>query len=501
VKIPLDRNSAQAVYLQIRAHIRRLIESGALQPGDQLPSIRSLAERTRVNKLTVIEAYSVLEADGLVHARQGAGYFVSPPLIACPQPTSHFAPPQKVILSEQPGESFFNFYVTSVSARQQTKMIDLSLGFPVDSGPEDLPTIARRAMKQVGSTLFNYDLPHGQWTLRQQITRMLLQQGLEVTPENLIITNGSKEGLSLAFHYYAQPGDWVIVESPTYHGVLQILSSLKAKVIGIPMTAEGMNLELLEQYLYTHRPKLIYTISTLHNPTGVTTTLAHRDSLLRLAQQYKCVILEDNAYEGLNFEAVPPPLKALDRQNIVTYLGTFSKTLMPGLRVGYMVVTGEHYQPLVERKLLHDYHVSTVSQAIVSEYLASGHYRHHLAHLQSKHRQNRNTMLNAMARYFPPSVSWTVPLGGIFLWVQIPADISMPAIYQSALSHNVLVADGKWFFLEGQGYSAMRLSFSPKPEVIEQGISVLGELLKDSGVQQSSSQKTVIINALFITNS
>jgi DNA-binding transcriptional MocR family regulator len=479
VKIPLDRDSAQAVYLQIRDRIRRLIESGALQPGDQLPSIRSLAESARVNKLTVIEAYSVLEADGLVHARQGAGYFVSSPPITLPHASSHFAPPQKVILAEQQGRSFCDFYIASVSAQQHTGMINLGIGFPTDSGLEDLQRIARRAMKQVGTTLFNYDLPHGQLTLRQQISRMLVQRGLEVTPENLIVTNGSKQGLSLALHYYVQPGDWVIVESPTYHGVLEILSSLKARVIGIPMTAEGMNLELLEQYLHTHRPKLIYTVSTLHNPTGVTTSQSHRASLLRLAERYECAILEDNAYEGLNFEPVPPPIKALDRQDVVTYVGTFSKTLMPGIRVGYMVVTGKHYQPLVQRKLLHDYHVSTVSQAIVSEYLASGHYRRHIAHLQSRHLQSRNTMLSALERYFPTDASWTVPNGGIFLWVQLPSDLSITAICQSAFLHNVLVADGTWFFPDSQGYNAMRLSFSHKPEALEQGIAVLGGLLKD----------------------
>jgi DNA-binding transcriptional MocR family regulator len=308
---------------------------------------------------------------------------------------------------------------------------------------------------------------------------MLVQRGLNVTPENLIVTNGSKQGLSLSLHYYVQPGDWVIVESPTYHGVLEILSSLKARVIGIPMTAEGMNLELLEQYLHTHRPKLIYTISTLHNPTGVTTSQAHRASLLRLAERYECTILEDNAYEGLNFEPVPPPIKALDREDVVTYIGTFSKTLMPGLRVGYMVVTGKHYQPLVECKLLHDYHVSTVAQSIVSEYLASGHYRHRLAHLHSKHQQGRNAMLSALERYFPAEASWTVPKGGISLWVQLPSSLSMPAFCQSALMHNVLVADGTWFFPDRQGYNAMRLSFSHEPEVIERAIAVLGGLLKD----------------------
>lgn len=480
MKILLDRNSAQAVYLQIRDRLSRLIESGALQPGDKLPSIRCLAKTARVNKLTVIEAYSVLEADGLIHARQGSGYFVSSPPDISPQPTSYFSPPQEVILAEHPGSSFFDFYMAAVAAQRHTDMIDLSTGFPMNSGLEDLQRIARRAVKQVDSTLFNYDLPHGQLMLRQQITRLLIQQGLEVTPEDLIITNGSKQGLSLALQHYVQPGDWVIVESPTYHGVLELLSSLKAKVIGIPMKLEGINLELLEQYLHTYNPKLIYTVSTLQNPTGVTTSYAHRASLLQIAQKYGCKIIEDNAYEGLNFESVPPPIKALDHHHVVTYLGTFSKTLMPGIRVGYMVVTGEDYQPLVESKLNHDYHVSTVSQAIVSEYLASGHYRRHLAHLRSKHLQSRNAMLSAMERYFPAEASWTVPNGGTFLWVHLPKELSMPAICQAALSHNILIANGALFFPDHQGYNALRLNFTHEPEILERSISVLGQLLKDA---------------------
>jgi DNA-binding transcriptional MocR family regulator len=478
VKILLDRNSAQAVYLQIRDRLSHLIETGALQPGDRLPSIRSLAKTTRVNKLTVIEAYSVLEADGLVHARQGSGYFVSEPSLNSPQPTSNFDPPQEVILSEHPGKSFFDFYVASVAARQHADTIDLSTGFPVQTGLEDLTRIARRAVKEVGSSLFHYDLPHGQLLLRQQIARMLVQQGLEITPENIIVTNGSKQGLSLVFQRYIRPGDWAIVESPTYHGALDVLSSLEAKTIGIPMTVQGINLELLEQHLHTYRPKLIYTVSTLQNPTGVTTNQDHRIALLQLAERYGCLIVEDNAYEGLNFESVPPPLKAYDRNDVVIYLGTFSKTLMPGIRVGYMVVTGDSYQPLVKSKLLHDYHVSTVSQAIVSEYLGSGHYRRHLAHLRSKHLQSRNIMLGAMERHFPAEATWTVPNGGTFLWVQLPKGISMPAICQEALAHNILIADGSLFFPKRQGYNSLRLNFSHEPEVVERAIRVLGSLLK-----------------------
>lgn len=489
MKIPLERHSSKAVYLQIRDRIRRLIETGVMQDGDKLPSIRSLAESTGVNKLTVIEAYNVLEADGLIEARQGSGYFVNPAKSRDHYSSSNFAPPQDVIVSEQPPSvlllkqtkewSYFDHYIASVQALQQPGIIDLSSGFPQGAGLEDLPRIARRAVKQVTGSLFNYDSPQGQLMLRRQISRMLVQQhGLEVTPEDLIVTNGSKQGLSLVINYYVKPGDWVIVESPTWHGMLSLLYNMGAKVIGIPMTAEGMNLELLEKNLYTYQPKLIFTVSTLHNPTGITTCESHRQQLLELAERYNCVVLEDNAFEGLNFEPVPAPIKALDRKDIVTYVGTFSKTLMPGIRVGYLVVTGEHYQPLVERKLLCDLHVSTVSQAIVSEYLASGHYRHHLAHLQARHLQSRNAMLSSLQRYFPRRASWTVPNGGTFLWVQLPA-VPMAEICQKALANDVFIADGKLFFPGQQGYSALRLNFSLPLNKIEQGISVLGELLKE----------------------
>ncbi len=479
VKILLDRQSPKPIYLQIRDRISRLIKSGALQPSDRLPSIRSLAESVQVNKLTIIEAYGVLEADGLIHARQGVGYFVNSPAI----PTtlklkSTFAPTQEVIIQEQGSGSFFDQYTASLQAQKQGEMIDFSSGFPRSVGLADLQRIAKRAVVQAADTLFQYDFPQGQLMLQKQIAQMLMQQGLEVFPEEVIITNGSEQALSLAIHYYVQPGDWVIVETPTYHGALGILDHLGAKVIGIPMTVDGMNLELLEKYLHSHHPKLIYTISTLHNPTGLTTSQTHRQQLLALAEQYECPILEDNAYEGLNFEPVPPPIKALDQHDWVTYVSTFSKTLMPGLRVGYMVVTGKHYRHIVERKLLSDLHVSTVSQAIVSEYLASGHYRRHLSRLRVNNLQSRDAMLQALECYFPQAVSWTVPKGGLFLWVHLPDSLPIQAIRNQAALQKVLIACGSAFFPGQKGYPAMRLNYSHSPEEIEQGISVLGEILK-----------------------
>jgi DNA-binding transcriptional MocR family regulator len=374
MKMTLNRQSSQPLYLQIRDRLSSLIHAGALKSGDRLPSIRSLAEEVQVNKLTVIEAYGILEAEDLIHSRQGSGYFVNDRV----QPVSlksTFAPAQDVIVQEQGQGSFCEQITASLQAMQHCKLIDFSSGFPRLSELEHLQRTAKRALgRATGHSLFQYDLPQGQLTLRQQIAHLLVQQGLGVTSEDVIVTNGSQQALSLAMGYFIQPGDWVIVESPTYHGALSVLERLGAKIIGIPMTAAGMNLELLEQYLRRYRPKLIYTISTLHNPTGLTTSLEHRYELLALAEQYACPIIEDNAYEGLSFTPAPAPIKALDQHDQVIYINTFSKTLIPGLRVGYMVVTGPHYRPILEQKLLHDLHSSTVSQAIVSEYLSSGLY-------------------------------------------------------------------------------------------------------------------------------
>lgn len=368
--------------------------------------------------------------------------------------------------------------MTSLQAQRQREILDFSSGFPQAFGLEDLQRIARRAMNQIADTLYNYDTPEGLQVLRQQIAQMLVQRGLVVSADDLIITTGSMQGISLAIRYYVQPGDWVIVETPTYHGILAILENQAARTIGIPMTSEGMNLDLLEKYLKSHRPKLIYTVSTLHNPTGVTTSPEHRKQLLELAQQYECPILEDNAYEGLNFEPVPPPIKAIDQQDTVTYVGTFSKTLMAGLRVGYMVVTGSHRQPLIEQKLIDDLHTPTPSQAIVSEYLASGHFRHRLNQLRTWHLQSRNAMLQALAAHFPAEATWTVPAGGLLLWAQLPDRLPLSTACQSIRTEGVLVAPATAFFPDRKGYNAMRLNFSRSPEEIAWGISVVGKQLK-----------------------
>ncbi len=485
MRIALDRQGDHPIYLQIRDRLQQLIVSGSLARGDRLPSIRSLARSLNVNKLTVIEAYSLLQADGLVSSRQGSGYFVDPITPPAPRLTSSFAPQQDVILHQTRSRAFFHFYDQAIQAHKYGGITDFSCSFPLEP-PPDLPRIARRVING-SSDWFNYDFVQGQDLFRQQIAQILVQRGLEARPDQLMMVNGSMQGLALTFKYFLKPGDWIVVESPTFSGALAALENLGARIIGIPMTSNGINLPLLEQYLHSHQPKLIYTISTLHNPTGITTSLDHRRQLMELAQRYQCPILEDNAYEGLEFEPAPPPLKALDQDGWVIYVGTFSKTLAPGLRVGYMVVPDQYYPDLIEQKMLMDFHTPTLSQGIVSEYLGAGSYRRHLNRLNSRHQQNRNVMLQALEEHFPAEATWTVPQGGMFLWVQLPIQTPLTQISQVASTSKVLFAAGQAYFPGQQGYPAMRLAFAnSSPAELQSGIEILGTLLKSTLTQKTS---------------
>ena len=480
MKIPLDRQAKQPIYLQIRDRIEHLIHSGGLPSGAQLPSIRRLAQTVKVNKLTVLEAYSRLEAEGLVQAKRGAGYFINPPELRAPTPLppASFNPTQEVIIPSGGHSSFPDIYYATIRSHGRPDVIDFSRGEPQPFGVDDLRRIARRAMQE-SELFFQQTHPKGDIALRGQITQILIQQGLETSPDNLVVTSGSMQALALLAEHFIKPGDWVIVEAPTYHGFLSVLEQRGAQMIGIPMTAEGMNLDLLAQYLRSHRPKLIYTISTLHNPTGITTSAAHRRKLLSLAEQFDCLVIEDNAYEPLSFATTPPPIKAFDTSDRVIYVGTFSKTLMLGLRVGYMAITGAQNKALTERKLLHDFHVSNASQAIVKEYLASGHYRRRLNKLRDLHREHRDYMIGAMLKHFPPGITWTVPDGGTFLWIQLPDDLSVTEVAAAAARQKVLVGSGAAFFPKNQGYPAMRLNFSLLPDETERGIRILGEVLEE----------------------
>ena len=281
-------------------------------------------------------------------------------------------------------------------------------------------------MRRDGIAALDYGERNGYAPLRESITHILASQGLQTRPENILITAGSQQALSLVSQLLLKPGDIILVESPTYSGALDLFRALGFKVVGIPVDGQGMQVDGLEKLLQQHHPKLIYTIPNFHNPTGTCLNGPRRRQLLVLADRYNVPILEDDFVGDLRYEGrTQPALKALDPGGRVIYVSTFSKMLMPGLRVGFLVAEGPVYDCLVNFKRVNDLATSTLVQRALEAYVTVGRYQAHLRRSCQIFRRRRDAMLSAIQRYLPAGVHFDPPQGGLFIWLQLPEKLDV----------------------------------------------------------------------------
>lgn len=360
MRILLDRESAVPLYQQIRDFLRSEIENGTLAPETRLPPTRELAAALGVNRLTVSTAYAELEAEGLIYANVGRGTFVaSPPQSAAvgigtrtalragewpswqqayPRPFQYAGKTEierLLTLAAKPGV---------ISFAQGTGASDL---FPVVQFRQALNEVLRRDKVDA----LGYGERAGYPPLQLTIARVLASQGLAVSPDEIIITTGSQQALDLVARTLLRPGDPVLVESPTYPGALEVFEAAEARLVAVPMDEEGMRVEIVEELIQYARPRLIYTIPTFHNPTGTSLSSARRRQLVALSARYNIPILEDDFVSDLRYDGpAQPALKTIDTRGNVIYVSTFSKMLMPGLRVGFLVASGPIYDHLLIRK-------------------------------------------------------------------------------------------------------------------------------------------------------
>lgn len=486
MRIPLERQSTTPLYRQIETHLRQAILSGSLPAGARLPASRALAHDLGVNRITVETAYAELEADGLVFSRVGSGTYVAPSLPAPDQPLAQLEAAwplwqQALSLDWTDNDGLEIDRLPKRGAYPQP--IHFAGGssaphlFPVDEFRKALQAVMRRD----GREALEYGESQGYAPLRATIAHVLANQGLQARPENILITAGSQQALSLVSQLLLKPGDTILVESPTYAGALELFRALRFSVVGVPMDKQGMQVEHLERLLQQHHPKLIYTIPNFHNPTGTCLSGARRRELLLLADRYNVPILEDDFVGDLRYEGrAQPSLKALDPGGRVIYTNTFSKMLMPGLRVGYLFIEGPIYERLVHFKRVNDLATSTLIQRALEAYMTVGRYQAHLRRSCQIFRKRRDAMMAAMTRYLPVPVRFEPPQGGLFLWVELPADVSTDDLLLLAWEHGVTFAPGKRFFPTGvEGRNWMRLNFAAHaPAEIEMGLSRLGQALR-----------------------
>lgn len=494
MRLPLDRRSPIPLYEQIEHHLRQGILSGSLAPGMRLPASRQLARDLGVSRITVETAYAALEADGLVASRVGSGTYVLPPPVLPPLPTrTHNAcwPQWQQSLPER-----------SLGARAAVEQMRLEAAHPDPihfaggiSDPrlfpaEDFRKVLQAVMRRDGIEALEYGDRRGYAPLRETIAHVLASQGLQTSPENILITAGSQQALALVSQVLLEPSDLLLVETPTYYGALDLFRALNFRFIGVPLDSGGMQVDWLKTLLQQHRPKLIYTIPNFHNPTGTCLSEARRRELILLADRFDIPLLEDDFVGDLRYEGrALPALKALDPGGRVIHIGTFSKMLMPGLRVGFIVAEGPVYDALVRFKRVNDLATSSLLQRALRDYVTVGRYQVHLHRSAQIFRKRRDAMLAALRRHLPAGWHADTPQGGLFLWVNLPNGLSADDLLPLALRHGVDFMPGSAFFLDpAEGRQWIRLNFVAQPEeIIETGIARLGQAMRMLTAQKGGS--------------
>lgn len=352
---------------------------------------------------------------------------------------------------------------------------------------EELAEIAREVILEHGDRALQYSPTPGVTMFRRVLTGFLSRYNVRVDPDDsIIVTTGSQEALYLIGKTMIDPGDYVLTESPTYLAALNVFRQFGANFISAPVDEDGMKVEVLEERLRKaiaegKQVKLIYTVPTCQNPSGVTMSMERRRHLLELAEEYDLMIVEDDPYSYFTFEPVEAvPLKTLDKSGRVIYLGTLSKILAPGLRVGWALAPSWVVTSLELAKQAVDLHSSTLSQYIAAEAIRRGIVEKTVEKARSIYKVKRDTMLEALEEYFPEGSRWTRPVGGLFIFAYAPEGIDTKQLLAEAIERGVAYVPGSSFFPEGGGENSMRLNFSyPTITQIREGIRRLGLLLRE----------------------
>jgi GntR family transcriptional regulator/MocR family aminotransferase len=478
MRIPIDRQSDTPLYRQIEKFLREGILSGNLAPDTRLPATRELARDLGVNRITVGNAYAELEADGLICSQVGSGTYVLPPWQIQPAPGAEDVGPWPLWqqdLRRRSDTSKRDLILKLLNESQHPDPISFAGGvsdpqrFPVDG----FRKVIQNVMRRDGITALEYGEVRGYAPLRSTIAHILASQGVQISPDNILITAGSQQALALVTQLLLNQGDVILVESPTYSDALGLFADLGLKIIGIPVDEDGMQVEQLERLLLQHHPKLIYTIPNFQNPSGTCMSGQRRRQLISLADRHNVPILEDDYVGDLRYEGrAQPALKALDPGGRVIYISTFSKMLMPGLRVGFLAAEGPVYDSLTNFKSFNDLTTSNLIQRALEDFVTVGRYQAHLRRSCQVFRKRRDAMMSAIHDYMLRDTQVYTPQGGLFAWLRLPDNLSCDKLFAYAVEEGVSFSPGTFFFPNGtSNEDCMRLNFSKQtPEKIQEGM-------------------------------
>jgi 2-aminoadipate transaminase len=372
---------------------------------------------------------------------------------------------------------------------EREEVISLAGGLPDTSTfpPSSYAGVMASVATQSCARALQYGPTEGLQIAKRCIVEVMGEEGMpRIDPDDVLVTTGGQQVIDLVCKTLIDPGDVVVAEAPTYPGAVPTFCSYQADVVQIETDDDGMRVDVLEETLDRleaegRRPKFVYTVPTFQNPAGVTMSLPRRERLVRIAAERELIVLEDNPYGLLRYEGDPQPtLRALDGGDYVIYLGTFSKILSPGIRLGWAVAPRPVLEKMNVGKQAADLCSSSMTQHFVAAYFEEGRWQDYVRSLAEIYRQRRDVMLDALAQHFPREATWTRPEGGLFIWATLPDYIDTTDLLARALQENVAFVPGRAAFLDGRGGSAMRLNFSGVDEAdIREGIRRIGKVVRE----------------------
>lgn len=499
--VQLDRGSPEALYRQIAAGLLQSIQSGRLGPGTKLPSTRDLAQSLGVHRRTVVQAFELLKREGRVTSGIGQGTFVSQGTSFTTAVAANTqAPPgdeeklsweglivRRTELFPEP----WRFWTATGGHDDRVRFTGATADpdlYPVD----EIRSILDDVFSTHGSAALDYGPPEGVRSLREWVAERLLARGVECNPDQVIIVSGSQQGLDLVSRLLLHEGDQVAVEEPGYGNGFRLFQAMGARVTGIPVDEDGIRLDVLEQVLARSAPRLLYIMPIFQNPTGLNLSPRRVDGLLEICRRYRVPIIEDQFDSDLYYRGAPPePVKASDANGLVVLMGSFSKIVFPGMRLGWVIAPEPLVQALRELKLMADFASSPLAQHAMDLFCRRGLLDRHLDRVREVYGRRLHTMLAAMEMNFPGSVRWTRPKGGLTLWVSGGDGFDSFELLQRARTAGVEFTPGMVFYPNGGGNGCFRLSYIRETEErIRRGIATLGSLLAQGPAAAEQAQQT-----------
>jgi len=465
-------------YTAVAERIESLIEKSILKVGDKLLSVRALSKEQGISLSTAFQAYYYLESKGLIEARPQSGYYVKySPDHVLDLPDVSLPPDDAIPVSV---DDMINSVYLDL---RSDKLLNFSMAAPSFSllPVAKLNKAVMHTLRESKTSCTNYEHVQGFASLRKQIARQAFNWGGSLTEEDIVVTAGCVEAMSLCVKAVTKPGDTVAIESPTYFAIFQVMESHGLKVVEIPTDpVTGVDLNYLEQAIPKFDIKACLFVNNFNNPLGSCMPDENKKRLVDMLAKKEIPLIEDDIYGELYFgRNRPKTCKTFDKKGLVLHCASFSKSLAPGYRIGW-VIPGRFKDKVIRLKRMHTVSTNTLAQAAIANFLANGRYELHLRHLRKALHTQLLRYMQAVSEYFPDDTRVTRPQGGFTLWIEMGKKIDAYKLHKRALKHNIGIAPGQIFSSQGRFENCFRISYGePWSEKVEEGIKTLGKLIKE----------------------